>query len=156
MAQDYQKVGPNDLSPRADQPLEQARSELDNLRSALKSEDFDLAAESAQRAARQAEELSRAGDQQRALDEAYQNPPEVREKSRKLAQRLEKDAETMREIRKKLDQLFPPLVLAAQPGRSAEDPGAVPGAAQAGAEGPGPPAADAAAGAAGTHLRGAG
>ena len=109
VAQDYAKVGPNDLSPRADQPLEQARTELDNLRSALKAEDFDLAAESAQRAARQSEELSRAGDQQRALDEAYQNPPEVREKSRKLAQRLEKDAETMREIRKKLDQLFPPL-----------------------------------------------
>ena len=109
VAQDYQKIGPNDLSPRADQPLEQARTELDNLRSALKSEDFDLAAESAQRAARQAEELSRAGDAQRALDEAYQNPPEVKEKSRKLAQRLEKDAETMREVQKKLDQLFPPL-----------------------------------------------
>src|SRR5262249_62385804 len=62
-----------------------------------------------QRAARQAEELSRAGEAQRALDEAYQNPPEGKEKSRKLAQRLEKDAETMREGQKKLDQLFPPL-----------------------------------------------
>ncbi|HTS81380.1 MAG TPA: DUF4175 family protein [Myxococcaceae bacterium] len=109
VAQDYQRVGPNDLSPRADAPLEQARSELDNLKSALKSEDFDLAAEAAQRAVRQAEELSRAGEQQRALDEAYQNPSDVREKSRKLAQRLEKDAETVRDIRRKLDQLFPPL-----------------------------------------------
>jgi len=107
--QDYQKVGPNDLSPRADQPLEQAKSELENLRSALKSEDFDLAAEAAQRALRQAEEISRAGEQQRALDEAYQNPQDVREKSRKLSQRLEKDAEAVRDIRKKLDQLFPPL-----------------------------------------------
>ena len=109
VAQDYQRVGPNDLSPRADLPLEQAKSELENLKSALKSEDFDLAAEAAQRAVRQSEELSRAGEQQRALDEAYQNPPDVREKSRKLAQRLEKDAETVRDIRKKLDQLFPPL-----------------------------------------------
>jgi len=109
VAQDYQRVGPNDLSPRADQPLEQAKSELDNLKSALKSEDFDLAAEAAQRAVRQAEELARAGEQQRALDEAYQNPPDVREKSRRLAQRLEKDADTVRDIRKKLDQLFPPL-----------------------------------------------
>jgi len=109
VAQDYLKVGPNDLSPRADQTLEQAKSELENLKSALKSEDFDLAAEAAQHAVRQAEELSRAGEQQRALDEAYQNPPDVREKSRKLAQRLEKDAETVRDIRKKLDQLFPPL-----------------------------------------------
>ncbi|HET9157970.1 MAG TPA: DUF4175 domain-containing protein, partial [Myxococcaceae bacterium] len=109
VAQDYQRVGPNDLSPRADAPLEQAKSELDNLRSALKSEDFDLAAEAAQRAMRQAEELARAGEQQRALDEAYQNPPDVREKSRRLAQRLEKDAESVRDIRKKLDQLFPPL-----------------------------------------------
>ena len=109
VAQDYQRVGPNDLSPRADQPLEQAKSELENLKSALKSEDFDLAAEAAQRAMRQAEELSRAGDQQRALDEAYQNPPDVREKSRRLAQRLEKDADTVRDIRRKLDQLFPPL-----------------------------------------------
>ena len=109
VAQDYQRVGPNDLSPRADQPLEQAKSELDNLKSALKSEDFDLAAEAAQRAVRQSEELARAGEQQRALDEAYQNPPDVREKSRRLAQRLEKDADTMRDIRKKLDQLFPPL-----------------------------------------------
>ena len=109
VAQDYLRVGPNDLSPRADQPLEQAKSELENLKSALKSEDFDLAAEAAQRAVRQAEELARAGEQQRALDEAYQNPPDVREKSRRLAQRLEKDADTVREIRKKLDQLFPPL-----------------------------------------------
>ncbi len=109
VAQDYQRVGPNDLSPRADLPLEQAKSELEDLKSALKSEDFDLAAEAAQRAVRQSEELSRAGEQQRALDEAYQNPPDVREKSRKLAQRLEKDAETVRDIRKKLDQLFPPL-----------------------------------------------
>jgi hypothetical protein len=109
VAQDYLRVGPNDLSPRADQPLEQAKSELENLKSALKSEDFDLAAEAAQRAVRQAEELSRAGEQQRALDEAYQNPPDVREKSRRLAQRLEKDAEAVRDIRRKLDQLFPPL-----------------------------------------------
>jgi DNA repair exonuclease SbcCD ATPase subunit len=116
VAQDYQRVGPNDLSPRADQPLEQAKSELENLKSALKSDDFDLAAEAAQRAVRQAEELSRAGDQQRALDEAYQNPPDVREKSRRLAQRLEKDAETVRDIRKKLDQLFPPALVPARPG----------------------------------------
>ena len=109
VAQDYQKVGPNDLAPRADLPLEQAKSELENLKSALKSEDFDLAAEAAQRAVRQAEDLSRVGEQQRALDEAYQNPPDVREKSRRLSQRLEKDAETVRDIRKKLDQLFPPL-----------------------------------------------
>jgi len=109
VAQDYLRVGPNDLSPRADQPLEQAKSELENLKSALKSEDFDLAAEAAQRAVRQAEELARAGEQQRALDEAYQNPPDVREKSRRLAQRLEKDAEAVRDIRRKLDQLFPPL-----------------------------------------------
>jgi Domain of unknown function (DUF4175) len=109
VAQDYQRVGPNDLSPRADQSLEQAKSELENLKSALKSEDFDLAAEAAQRAVRQAEELARAGEQQRALDEAYQNPTDVREKSRRLSQRLEKDAETVRDIRKKLDQLFPPL-----------------------------------------------
>lgn len=107
--QDYQRIGPNDLSPRADQPLEQARSELDNLRSALKADDFDLAAESAQRAVRHSEELSRAGEAQRMLDEAYQNPPEVREKSRRLAQRLDRDAEAMRDIRKKLEQLFPPL-----------------------------------------------
>jgi hypothetical protein len=107
--QDYQRIGPNDLSPRADQPLEQARNELDNLRSALKADDFDLAAESAQRAVRHSEELSRAGEAQRMLDEAYQNPPEVREKSRRLAQRLDRDAEAMRDIRKKLEQLFPPL-----------------------------------------------
>ena len=109
VAQDYMRVGPNDLSPRADAPLEQAKSELENLKSALKSEDFDLAAEAAQRAVRQAEELARAGEQQRALDEAYQNPLDVREKSRRLAQRLEKDAEAVRDIRRKLDQLFPPL-----------------------------------------------
>src|SRR5262249_56535435 len=109
VSQDYQKVGPNDLSPRADLPLEQAKSELESLKSALKSEDFDLAAEAAQRAVRQAEELSRAGEQQPALDEAYQNPPDVREKSRRLAQRLEKDADTVRDIRKKREQPLPPL-----------------------------------------------
>ncbi len=156
VSQDYQKVGPNDLSPRADLPLEQAKSELENLRSALKSEDFDLAAEAAQRALRQAEEISRAGEQQRALDEAYQNPPDVREKSRKLAQRLEKDAETVRDIRKKLDQLFPPL--SSQLGQSDRQKlqELVAGAAEARAEGPGPAAEDAPARADGAALRRAG
>jgi hypothetical protein len=106
VAQDYQRVGPNDLSPRADQSLEQAKSELENLKSALKSEDFDLAAEAAQRAVRQSEELARAGEQQRALDEAYQNPTDVGRVAPAIAAAGE-DAETVRDI-PKLDHLTPP------------------------------------------------
>ncbi len=108
VAQDYKKIHPGELGPRSDRALENAQSELDNLRSALRSDDFDLASESARAAGQAADEIARDAEQQRALQEAYRNPGEVRDQSKRVAQRMEQDAQKMHDIQRSLQQLFPP------------------------------------------------
>ncbi len=108
VAQDYKKIHPGELGPRSDRALEKAQSELDNLRSALRSDDFDLAGESARAAGQASAEIARDAEQQRALQEAYRNPGEVRDQSKRLAQRMEQDAERVQDIQRSLQQLFPP------------------------------------------------
>jgi hypothetical protein len=107
VSRDYRDIGPDPLNSRADAPLEEVQSELENLKNALKVDDFDLAAESAERADRAAQELSMYGDQQRQLDQAFQNPPAARAESSKLAERLGKDARKVQDINQKLQKLFP-------------------------------------------------
>ncbi len=107
VSKNYAELGPDQLNSRADKPLEEVESELQNLKNALKVDDFDLAAESAERAERASSELSGFGAQQRQLDEIFQNPQEVRQQSKQLADRLAKDAEKVSEVNKKLQQLFP-------------------------------------------------
>jgi DNA repair exonuclease SbcCD ATPase subunit len=108
VAQDYRKVRPGELGPRSDRSLEHAQSELENLKNALRSDDFDLAAEAARSAGQAADEINRDAEQQRALNEAYRNPPDIREQSKKMAQRMEQDAQKLHDIQRKLQQLFPP------------------------------------------------
>jgi hypothetical protein len=105
---DYQQLRPEELNSRASRPLEEAQAELENARNALKVDDFDLAAEAAQRASEAAQQLASYGEQQRALDELYGNPEDVRRQSAELAQRLEKDAKTVEDVNRKLQSLFPP------------------------------------------------
>ncbi len=105
--QDYKRLDPDALNARADRPLEEAIAELQNLKSALEVEDYDLAAEAAARAERAAEELAANGEQQKQLDEVFQNPPEVRRQSRELSERLKGDARKVNDINQKLAQLFP-------------------------------------------------
>lgn len=107
-ARTYQQVKPEDLGNRAARPLEEAQSELQNVRNALQVNDFDLAAEAAQRAEQAAQQLALLGDQQRALDEMYGNPEQVRQQSAKQAERLEREARSVQEVSRRLQSLFPP------------------------------------------------
>jgi myosin heavy subunit len=106
--QSYQKLEPERLNSRAARPLEEAQSELRNVENALKVDDFDLAAESAARAEDAARQLSAMGEQQRQLDEMFGNPPEVRQQSSQLAEKLDKDARNVEDVNRQLQSLFPP------------------------------------------------
>jgi hypothetical protein len=108
VAQDYRKTRPGELGPRSDRALENAQSELENLKSALHADDFDLAAEAARSAGQAADEIARDAQQQHALNEAYRNPGEVRDQSKRMAQRMEQDAQKLHDIQRSLQQLFPP------------------------------------------------
>jgi hypothetical protein len=105
---DLHDFNPEQLNSRAARPLEEAQAELENLKNALKVNDFDLAAESAQRAEEASRQLSMLAEQQRQLDEMFGNPPEVRKQSQELAQRLQKDAKQVGDVSRKLESLFPP------------------------------------------------
>ncbi|MCP3100589.1 DUF4175 family protein [Myxococcus sp. K15C18031901] len=106
--QSYDKLNPEHLNSRAARPLEEAQSELRNVENALKVNDFDLAAEAATRAEDAARQLSAMGEQQKQLDEMFGNPPEVRQQSADLAQRLERDARNVQDVNRQLQSLFPP------------------------------------------------
>jgi hypothetical protein len=106
-AKDYQGVPPDALNRQALVELERAQSELQSAEGALKADDFDLAQEAVERAAEAAERLAAYGSQQRSLDELYQNPPEVKAQSEKLAERLERDRDLVEDAQRKLQQLFP-------------------------------------------------
>jgi hypothetical protein len=108
VAQDYRKTRPGELGSRSDRALENAQSELENLKNALRSDDFDLAADAARSAGQAADEIARDAEQQRALNEAYRNPGEVRDNSKRMAQRMEQDAQKLHDIQRSLQQLFPP------------------------------------------------
>jgi Domain of unknown function (DUF4175) len=108
VAQDYKKTRPGELGPRSDRSLENAQSELENLKSALHADDFDLAAEAARMASQAADEIARDAEQQHALSEAYRNPGDVRDQSKRMAQRMEQDAQKLHDIQRSLQQLFPP------------------------------------------------
>lgn len=107
LAQEYRGVPPEQLAPSADPPLEEIQGELENLRNALQVEDYDLSAEAAARAEHSARRLAEEGEVQRRRDELFQNPSEVRQKSRQLAERLQEDAAQVEELNRQLQQLFP-------------------------------------------------
>ncbi|MBX5484631.1 MAG: DUF4175 family protein [Myxococcaceae bacterium] len=107
-AKDYRSLDPERLNLGAERPLAQVQTELENVKNALKVEDYDLAAEAAARAERAAEELEALGEAQAQNDQLWGNPPEVQKESREFAQRLSKDAKQVREVNQQLQQLFPP------------------------------------------------
>ncbi len=108
VAQDYRKTRPGELGPRSDRALENAQSELENLKSALHSDDFDLAADAARSAAQAADEIARDAEQQHVLNDTYRNPGEMPDQSKATAQRMERDAQKLHDIQRSLQQLFPP------------------------------------------------
>ncbi len=106
LAKDYRQVGPDQIT-RAEKQLEETQSQLENLRNALKVEDYDLAAEAAARAERSSAEVSAHAEMKKQLDQRYGNASEAGQ-SKQLAERMTKDAQRVREINQKLQQLFPP------------------------------------------------
>ncbi len=104
----YEGVEPERLGFRAEVPLQELRTELENIEQALAVEDYDLAAQSAARAERAAEQLGMQGQHQAEMDKHFGNPPEVQQESRKLAEKLDQNGQTVREVNQALQQLFPP------------------------------------------------
>jgi len=106
IARDYRQVGPDQI-PRAEKQLEETQSQLENLRNALKVEDYDLAAEAAARVDHTSSEVSTQAEMKRQLDQRYGNPGEAGQ-SKQLAERMNRNAQRIREMNQKLQQLFPP------------------------------------------------
>jgi len=106
LARDYRQVGPDQIT-RAEKQLEETQGQLENLRNALKVEDYDLAAEAAARAERSSAEVSAQAEMKKQLDQRYGNPNEAGQ-SKQLAERMTKNAQRIQEINQKLQQLFPP------------------------------------------------
>jgi hypothetical protein len=103
----YEALDADRYGSRFERPRTESLLELDHLQQALKSGDFDLAAESAQSLTPHASELAYQGLAQRQLDERFANPPEVTRESQQLAERLRKDADKAADIEEKLKSLFP-------------------------------------------------
>jgi hypothetical protein len=106
LARDYRQVGPDQIT-KAEKQLEETQSQLENLRNALKVEDYDLAAEAATRAERSSSEVSTHAEMKKQFDQRFGNPAESGQ-SKQLAERMTKNAQRVREINQKLQQLFPP------------------------------------------------
>lgn len=108
LLQDYRQVQPAELNNNAERPLEEVQAQLENLKNALKVDDFDLAAESAQQAESAGEELRGYGENQRRMDELFERPPQMRQRSDQVARQLAEDADRTRDLNRRLQQLFPP------------------------------------------------
>jgi DNA repair exonuclease SbcCD ATPase subunit len=104
----FKKLDPESLGSRAGEAQNDALQQLDGLESALKSDDFALAAEAAQRLEQRAKDLEGVAAEMRRRDELFQNPPDVRKASRELADKTKKSADTAEDISQKLQNLFPP------------------------------------------------
>jgi hypothetical protein len=86
---------------------QQAQRSLENTRQALEANDFDLASESADHLEEQTHQMAEQADEQRRLDEMFQNPTEVRRESKQLRDRLKGDAKKADEVARALRDLFP-------------------------------------------------
>jgi len=107
LKQDLQTLDSDSMSSRAEKPREAALQDLAHLESALKADDFDLAAEAARDLSEQTQQLHEQGEGQRRQDELFGNPPDVRKKSQQLAERLRGDAQKAENIERQLDSLMP-------------------------------------------------
>lgn len=107
LKQSLQTLDSDMMGARAEKPRESALQDLSHLEAALKADDFDLAAEAARDLNEQTGELQAQGEFQKRQDESFGNPPDVRRKSRELAERLKNDAKKSDEISRQLDSLFP-------------------------------------------------
>lgn len=103
----WEDTSDSSLGLRSEEVREQALHELDNLEQALKAQDYDLALEAARSTSDRAQALNDVAEQQKRLDEMFQNPPEARRASRDASEKTRRDAKKAEEVREKLEKLFP-------------------------------------------------
>ena len=125
------QVDANRYGPRFQELKTQAARELENVQQSLDANDFDLAHDSADHLEERTGQLAEQADEQRRLDEMFQNPAEVRRICRELLgldlpelnaqleryardgryqymkDRLQRDAKKTEEVAQKLRDLFP-------------------------------------------------
>ena len=101
------QVDASRYGPRFQELKTQAEHERENVQQSLDANDFDLAHDSADRLEERTGQLAEQADEQRRLDEMFQNPAEVRRESKQLRDRLQRDARKAEEIAQKLRDLFP-------------------------------------------------
>jgi hypothetical protein len=104
----YQQLDQDRFGFRLDEHAKEARGDIEHVQQALDANDFDLASEAADRLAEKAWQMAEQAEEQRRLDEMFQNPPEVRRESKQLHDRLSRDAKKAEEVARKLRDLFPP------------------------------------------------
>jgi Domain of unknown function (DUF4175) len=103
----WKQVDADHYGPRFQDARQQAQRSLENVKQALDANDFDLASDSADRLEDQARQMAEQADEQRRLDEMFQNPAEVRRQSKQMKDRLSRDARKAEEVAKSLRDLFP-------------------------------------------------
>lgn len=101
------QVDASRYGPRFQELKTQAQRDLENVQQSLDADDFDLAHETADSLEDRTGQLAEQADEQRRLDEMFQNPAEVRRESRQLKDRLQKDARKAGDVAQKLRELFP-------------------------------------------------
>ncbi len=111
----WKQVDGDHYGPRFQEARQQAQRSLENVKQALDANDFDLASDSADRLEDQARQMAEQADEQRRLDEMFQNPADVRRQSKQMKDRLSRDARKAEEVAKSLRDLFP------QPGQQLND-----------------------------------
>ncbi len=103
----YQTVDPDQLGFRAGEPHDALQRELENIEGALKSNDFDMAAEAAAQSDDSAADLAAYGEEQRRRSEQLNLPPADRKEARDRAEQLKRDARKTHELAQQLQNLFP-------------------------------------------------
>ena len=103
---EYQKV--SSQNARTNKSLEEAKTSLETVQQSLGVNDFDLAAEASRKASAAGIALSVQADEQRHLDEIFQNSEQVQKKSRANAIAMKKTSESVTDVRRQIEQLFPP------------------------------------------------
>lgn len=108
LARSWESLPPDRSGMRIDEQQQKALQAVRNTQQALESDDFDLASESARELADRAQQLEALAEDQAARDRMLQNPDDVLRDSRRLAERMSRDAKKAQEIARELDGLFPP------------------------------------------------
>lgn len=107
LEQSWRQLDGANLGFRFEEQRKDALQASENVQQALEANDFDLASEAADRMEERAREMAAQAQEQRRLDELFQNPAEVRRESKQSFDRLARDAKKAEDVAQKLRDLFP-------------------------------------------------